>query len=503
MDFSKLPRNPRSPRKTLTLLLSASSAIAVLILLLFPSRSPPKFSIVIDAGSTGTRIHVFGYKTRPGSATPFEIDLGSTAEMKVRPGLSAFAGDPGRAGESLRELVEFGRERVGRGNLGETEIRLMATAGLRMVGDGVKERILESCRGVLRGSGFRFRDDWASVISGSDEGIFAWVAANYALGTLGGDPLETTGIMELGGASAQVTFVSSEPLPSEYAHVVKFGENTYSLYSNSFLHFGQNVAYHSVQELLSLRSLESSTESTQGEMFIDPCSPKGYSHNSISFNNSAGVLSPKVAHASGNFSGCRSAAFTLLQREKEQCAYQTCHLGSIFMPKLQGKFLATENFFYTSEFFELGSTPMLSDFMSAGQQFCGADLLDLKKKYHSLDDEDFPRYCFSSAYIVALLHDSFGMSLEDDRISFVNQIGNFQLDWALGAFIMQRLSNPTRDHSDWIYLLRENSVTALSIVLLSALLIFAAWSVLRWRKPQTKTVYDLEKGRYIITRVNR
>lgn len=86
----------------------------------------------------------------------------------MRPGLSAFAGDPERAGESLRELVEFGRERVGRGSLGETEIRLMATAGLRMVDDdGVKERILESCRRVLRGSGFRFRDDWASVISGN------------------------------------------------------------------------------------------------------------------------------------------------------------------------------------------------------------------------------------------------------------------------------------------------------------------------------------------------
>lgn len=42
------------------------------------------------------------------------------------------------------------------------------------------------------------------ILSGSDEGIYAWVVANYALGTLGGDPLQTTGIFELGGASAQV-----------------------------------------------------------------------------------------------------------------------------------------------------------------------------------------------------------------------------------------------------------------------------------------------------------
>jgi hypothetical protein len=36
--------------------------------------------------------------------------------------------------------------------------------------------------------------------------LYAWVVANYALGALGGDPLETSGIIELGGASAQVLF---------------------------------------------------------------------------------------------------------------------------------------------------------------------------------------------------------------------------------------------------------------------------------------------------------
>jgi hypothetical protein len=39
--------------------------------------------------------------------------------------------------------------------------------------------------------------------------LYAWVVANYALGALGGDPLETSGIIELGGASAQVLFYHS------------------------------------------------------------------------------------------------------------------------------------------------------------------------------------------------------------------------------------------------------------------------------------------------------
>ena len=37
----------------------------------------------------------------------------------------------------------------------------------------------------------------------------------------------------------QVTFVSSESVPLEFSHSVRFGNVTYNLYSHSFLQFGQ------------------------------------------------------------------------------------------------------------------------------------------------------------------------------------------------------------------------------------------------------------------------
>ena len=92
--------------------------------------------------------------------------------------MSDFTEEPERAASIVAELVEFGRKRVPREYWRETKIRLMATAGLRMLEKGVQDRILEACRTVLRGSGFRFYDDWASVISGMMP-FGLWISFNF------------------------------------------------------------------------------------------------------------------------------------------------------------------------------------------------------------------------------------------------------------------------------------------------------------------------------------
>ncbi|KAF3431464.1 hypothetical protein FNV43_RR26195 [Rhamnella rubrinervis] len=524
MDPIKLPirpasrsnlfgRSPKHGRKS-NLLIFASVGIALVLLLCFLfafSRNSSDFGtkrygIVIDGGSTGTRIHVLGYNVEDRNAV-FDFGKDRLASMRVNPGLSSYAADPEAAGGSLAELLEFGKGRIPKEVWKHTEIRLMATAGLRLLEPVVQDRILDSCRRVLQASGFKFRNEWASVITGSDEGIYAWVIANYALGTLGADPLRTTGVMELGGASAQVTFVSSEPIPPEFSRVIKFGNTSYNIYSHSFLHLGQNAAYDSVREALISRNVNLAGKSLQKGMSIDPCTPKGYSHSAglklspASFgekNTLFSTLRPK-----GNFSECRSAALMMLQNGKEKCSSKNCYIGSTYMPKLEGKFLATENFFYTSKFFGLGQKALLSDLMVAGEQICGEDWSKLKKRYHTLHEEDLLHYCFSSAYIVALLHDSFGIALDEERISVANQVESIPLDWALGAFILQSTSDLALEQPDWFSIISDESPTLLSLIAIFIILMFTAWSISKWRKPQLKTIYDLEKGRYIVTRVNR
>jgi apyrase len=53
--------------------------------------------------------------------------------------------------------------------------------------------------------------------------------------------------------------------------------------------------------------------------------------------------------------------------------------------------------------------------MAAGEKFCHGDWSKIKKKYSSFDDGQLLLFCFSSAYIIALLHDTLKMPLDHKR----------------------------------------------------------------------------------------
>ncbi|KFK43668.1 hypothetical protein AALP_AA1G157400 [Arabis alpina] len=452
---SSIAKPKSKPTRSILLLIIASVALTLGLVSVCCSillsgrtrRNSLRYSVVIDGGSSGTRVHVFGHRIESGKPV-FDFGGANYASLKLSPGLSAYGDNPDGASVSVTELVEFAKRRVPNGMLKESDVRLMATAGMRLLEGDVQEQILQVTRRVLRSSGFKFRDEWASVISGSDEGVYAWVVANHALGSLGGDPLQTTGIVELGGASAQVTFVSSELVPPEFSRTISYGNVSYNLYSHSFLHLGQDAAHEKFLESLH----NSAANSTEEGIVTDPCTPKGYILDKNSHKDSSGFLADEnrflsSVQAAGNFSKCRSATFTMLQEGKEKCLYKHCSIGSTFTPNLQGSFLATENFVHTSKFFGLGEKDWLSEMIKAGKSFCGDDWSKLKVKYPTFKDENLLRYCFSSAYILSMLHDSLGFAIDDERIGFADKAGeDIPLDWALGAFILNTVTT-TSDYS--------------------------------------------------------
>ncbi|KAK4607152.1 hypothetical protein RGQ29_001108 [Quercus rubra] len=405
-------------------------------------KSSPLFGVVINAGSAGSRVRVFEFLGDDEARIPL-MDGSGSSSMKVRPGLAL---DP----DSIAHLIAFAKRRVPKKERRNTKIQLMVGAHLNNLGPESRDKVLESCKRLLRSSGFLFKDQWARVIPGEEEGFYAWVAANYALGALGSEPQETTGIVEFGGASLQVTFATKETEQLQSSRIVKLSGVIYYLYTQSFPKFGQDAAWESLHEAHNSRELVSLSSSTDG-IIGNPCIPRGYN-----LPPNASYAKIPTSHPAGNFSACRKEALALIKRKK------------------------------------------------AGQHYCEDDWSKLRIQHQNIDDLDLSRYCFSSAYMMALLHDSLGIPMNEKRVGFANHTGSIPLDWTFGAFIVETMLEPLELEPDNLgQIVGNESVTYFLLFAFLLTAVLAMFFVLQWQKPQLKTIYDLEKGRYIVTRVPR
>ena len=88
---------------------------------------------------------------------------------------------------------------------------MLATAGMRVLPEISQAAILaEIRRRTPLLTNFHFADNHVDVISGKEEGMYAWISANYVLNRLrigeNGKREESVGIIDMGGGSIQIAF---------------------------------------------------------------------------------------------------------------------------------------------------------------------------------------------------------------------------------------------------------------------------------------------------------
>lgn len=201
------------------------------------------YAVVVDAGSTGSRVHVFrfGHGGADGDALELEDD---TFEA-VTPGLSSYAADPKAAATSLDPLLDLAMATVPAKQHGKTTLTVGATAGLRLLPGKQADDILDAVKVHLKEK-YPFVVEPASgvtVLDGQSEGAFAWLTLNYLLGHLGKPAGETVAAIDLGGGSVQHAYALSDPkaaseAPPGYVRALAGGGKRYSVYVHSYLGFG-------------------------------------------------------------------------------------------------------------------------------------------------------------------------------------------------------------------------------------------------------------------------
>ena len=113
-----------------------------------------KYAIVFDAGSTGSRVHVFRFDG--GGAG--ELALVDDTFEQLKPGLSSFAKTPEDGAASLKPLLETAMKTVPAAQRGATTVEVRATAGLRMLPGHEADDLLAAVRALLAEYPFKFVD---------------------------------------------------------------------------------------------------------------------------------------------------------------------------------------------------------------------------------------------------------------------------------------------------------------------------------------------------------
>ncbi|XP_025946588.1 ectonucleoside triphosphate diphosphohydrolase 5 isoform X4 [Apteryx rowi] len=134
------------------------------------------YGIMFDAGSTGTRIHIYTFVQKSPEKL---IELEGEIFESVKPGLSAYADQPEKGAETVKRLLDMAIDAVPPHLWKKTPVVLKATAGLRLLSEEKAQALLLEVREVFEESPFLVPEDSVSILDGSYEGILAWITVNF------------------------------------------------------------------------------------------------------------------------------------------------------------------------------------------------------------------------------------------------------------------------------------------------------------------------------------
>lgn len=407
----------------------------LLLLSLLPGDdSESQYAVVFDAGSTGSRVHVFSF-----DKSMELLPVGSDYEffLATSPGLSSYENDPKGGAESLKPLLQQAEAIVPNPSRPYTPLRLGATAGLRQLPPNSSQAIIEAVRDVFyKESSLLYKPEWVSILDGTDEGAYQWVAINYLIGSLGKRYSKTVGVVDLGGGSVQIAYAISDEsaanAPSaEEAYVVdKFVVGAqYHIYTHSYLNYGLKAA----------RAQSLNLSATNG----NPCVTNGYKGT---YDYSGVVYEVSPPRSGTNLKRCIALIEKVLRLDAA-CTHKNCSFDGVWNggggPGLQNLYVAS--FYYDtaaeSGIVEANATkgsvrPI--DYRNAADKACKANVDNINSIFPLIDNRDVPFLCMDLLYEYTLLVHGFGMDpfKEITVVKSVEYKGSaIEAAWPLGCAV--------------------------------------------------------------------
>ncbi|KAI0695295.1 nucleoside phosphatase family-domain-containing protein [Cytidiella melzeri] len=420
-----------------------------------PGTPIVQYALMIDAGSTGSRIHIYKFNNC-GASPEYEYEV----FKQMNPGLSSFAGRPLEAAQSLDVLLDEALKVVPSSLQKCTPVAVKATAGLRILGAAQSQTILDAVKHRIQDKyPFSMPDkDSVVIMDGSDEGVYAWITANYLMNTIrASTPAKTPtyAVLDLGGASTQIVFKpvfdSQKPESTleegEHKYDLTFGGKTHVLYQHSYLGYGLMQARKSVHRLVDFMSSFQKSTVGGGGAVANPCLAKGTQRRVTIEDEKTGVAKSVTMTGSdvGSFEACNRIV-QLVMAKDAVCELKPCSFNGVYQPSLldtfpNGKVLLLSYFFDRlgpllpsplTEPIKVSTLEKLSKTLCEGKSSWTKQWGSDKKLMDELEDR--PEWCLDMTFMHALLR--LGYEFDEAReVEIGKQIGGTELGWCLGATI--------------------------------------------------------------------
>ncbi|XP_032858944.1 ectonucleoside triphosphate diphosphohydrolase 8 [Tyto alba] len=414
---------------------------------------PPtvKYGMVFDAGSSHTSLFVYEWDSDKENNTGVVIQ-NLSCDVQGQ-GISSYANNPPKAGDSLRECLDKALKVVPAGKQKDIPAYLGATAGMRLLREqnsSAADQVLAEVTKTMREYPVAFKG--AQILTGEEEGAYGWITINYLLESFTKYSPKTHtwvrpeaatifGALDLGGASTQISFMPEGSVINwnETSKFTLYGYN-YNIYTHSYLCYGQN-------EMLKRLAKELIAESPSSMHVHHPCYPKDYNEtislSSFRFSPCTNRSDPRLTlhdrnvtlEGRGNASGCLAAIKKLFNFSA--CGQsQDCTFDGVYQPPVRGKFIAFSAFYYNFRFLNLTKGQSLATVRETINHFCTRSWEDLSSSYPEENPERLPKYCASANYILTLLLDTYKFNETSwNNIFFQMKVGSADVGWTLGYML--------------------------------------------------------------------
>lgn len=373
------------------------TALTLVITLIFSTAifaTKAQYSVIIDAGSHGSRLHLFKYNNN--NEMPVISDI--FIEKNTKP-LATFASHPEDAGPSLKKLLNAAAEKISDEKIKETvPISVLGTGGMRLIPEDQQQTIYDNIKYYISNKYKNiFVIDEVQSISGKMEGVYGWLDVNYLAETFQ-NKTTTLGSLDMGGSSTQIAFATDDhSMPLDETSLTVNNVH-YTVYSKSFLGLGLDRARNSIF----------------GDFTANSCYPTGYPFS----DTMEGFF---------NLVSCALVYNKLI--DKYKVFEQIIPLYNVPM------FVAFSGAYRTYHFFGIDSH--LSNQTTLEQQYinpvCSTTWNKMKKTYPDEEVGKLSNYCADSIYVTNLF---FGVyRLQSKQLKILEKINEEEINWALGGLL--------------------------------------------------------------------